>query len=225
MTRWLLWRELALMMRTRALWIAMAIQVAVLTALILSWGDGVPVLPGSFVAQFASLHLAMLMGLLPWVAARSPSSDVRDLALVTAQTPCSPGRVVMIRSLALALVLVVTAASATPAAILALRTDSGGAERVVPGAMMVLAVCVFVATAAIRLVVSGFGRGGTWLIATTATIGVAVAVPDSVLAGVFFGGAALLIGASAVAADRRLRFPAVYLFADPPTATTGGSGT
>ncbi len=167
--RWLLWRELTVMTRTRALWAAMSVQLLVLAAFLVVWGDGVPMMTGNVSEQFGTLQTGLLLVMLPWVAARVVG-DGRTVALVAAVGAFPPRRVVAARYLALLLVLLAVAASALPLKILSLRISGVDKWPGLFDLQIVAALCTLVAAIATVSVVTGLSRFTAWVLGTTATL-------------------------------------------------------
>ena len=87
----LAWRQVVAAVRLPAVWIATAVQVAVLTLYIVVWGDGIPLVGARPpFEQFATAQTVLLLLVLPWVAARCLATAHRDtvskLAVLTAVT-------------------------------------------------------------------------------------------------------------------------------------------
>lgn len=209
MTRALLWRELILIARTPAVWIAMATQVVVLTLLFLIWGDGVPVMSGTFIEQFASVHAAVLVAVLPWIAARVPASDGHDLTRLTCLSPCAPGRIMLVKGVALMLALMIVVGTAMPHVVLAWRTAAPG-EAAPPTLATAWLLCVLVGATSTALMAWGVGRITRWLV-LTASAGVSLAMASPAILTALMAGAVVMMAVAAASADRRLRYPAASL--------------
>jgi hypothetical protein len=199
--RWLLWRELTVMTRTRALWAAMCAQLAVLAAFLIIWGDGVPLMTGNLFDQFATLQAALLLVMLPWIAARVVG-DGRTVALVSAIAACPPRQVVAARYLALLLVLMAVAASALPLGILALRISLADVWRGLFEFPVLLSLCMLAATIATAAVVAGLSRFVAWMLGTAGTLLVA-GLTSPPQAPVVMLAALIIVGLAASSADRR----------------------
>ena len=204
MTRWLLWRELAVMTRTRAFWVAMCAQLVVLASFIVVWGDGVPMMTGNVSEQFSTLQAALLLGLLPWVAARMVG-DGHNVALVAAVAACAPRHVVVTRGLALVLVLLAVVASALPLKILALRVSAVEVWRGVLDLPPLVALSTFVVAVVIGSVVAGASRITAWLLGTVAAL-LAGALVSPAQGPALLVAALALTGLIAMHADQRLRY-------------------
>jgi hypothetical protein len=204
MMRWLIWRELTVMTRTRALWVAMCAQLLVLAAFLIVWGDGVPLMTGNLSAQFATLQAALLLVMLPWVAARVVD-DGRTVGLIATIAACPPRHVVAARYLALLLVLFALAASALPLAILALRISAVELWRGWLELPLVFALCTLAAAAATVSVVAGLSRFVAWVIGTTVTLLVA-ALASPPQAPLVMLAALIITGFAAISADRRVAY-------------------
>ena len=204
--RWLLWRELTLITRMRALWIAMALQLLVLLSVLVVWGDGVPVLAGSIYAQFVTIHFTMLLALVPWLAARCSTGNAEDMAEVAAVAAVPLRDVVIARCMALAMVLILAVASSLPMHVVAWRIADLDASAVLPPLTVTLALCVFVPSFVTTIIVLGATRFSAWALAAALTpVGVIVAA--SAAMPVLAAMAAVLVAGATVQAERRLRHP------------------
>jgi hypothetical protein len=202
MMRWLLWREITVMTRTRGLWVAMCLQLLALAAFLLVWGDGVPMMTGNLADQFSTLHTALLLVILPWAAARVVG-DGTTVALVAAVGACVPRQVVASKYVALLTVLLALVTSALPFKILALRISNVEMWRGLLDLPAVAAVCMLVAAIAIASVVAGLSRFAAWVLGTCAMLlGAAVVSPTQ--APVVMLGALVVAGFVALRADQRL---------------------
>jgi hypothetical protein len=205
--RWLIWRELTVMTRTRALWVAICAQLVVLAAFLIIWGDGVPMMAGGLSDQFATLQASLLLVMLPWVAARVVGES-RTVALVAAVAACPPRQVVAARYLALLLVLFATVASALPLEILALRISVVEMWRGLLDLPPVAALCTLAAAVATASVLAGLSRFAAWVLGTVATTLVALLVSPSHAPLVMLA-ALIMTGLAAIDADRRVAFPPI----------------
>lgn len=202
--RWLLWRELVVMTRTRSLWVAMCAQLLVLASLIVVWGDGVPVMTGNVSEQFSAFHVGLLLIILPWVAARLVG-DGETVALVAAVGACAPRQVVVARFLALLVVLLGLTASALPLTILALRIAAVDVWRGALDMLPVVVQCTLAAAIATVSVVAGASRVVAWVLGTvTAVFSVTLVSPSQGPAVMF--AALVMTGLIAMRADRRLEY-------------------
>jgi hypothetical protein len=199
---WLLWRELTVMTRTRAIWPAMIVQGLALTLLIVSWGDGVPVLSGSFFEQFMTVHWGLLLVILPWVAARLVRRHPRDVVLVASTAATTVRAVVLAQWLALMLALMAITFSAAPFAMIAARVTNAASLDLSRSLLETLALCAFVAASTTTVMLSGANRLLVWSGATLITIVVVGNVPRMALAPGLVGGAALALGLSLYFGER-----------------------
>jgi hypothetical protein len=204
MMRWLIWRELIVITRTRALWVAMCAQLLVLAGFLIVWGDGVPLMTDTLSDQFATVQVTLLLVMLPWVAARVVG-DGRTVALIAAIAACPPRRVVAARYLAVLLALLAFAASALPLGIVALRISAVGMWRGLLELPAVLALCTLVAAAATVSVVAGLSRFVVWVLGTVVTLLVAALASPSQAPLVMLT-ALGITGLTALSADRRVAY-------------------
>jgi hypothetical protein len=205
MMRCLLWREFAVMTRTRALWAVMCVQQGVLAAFIVVWGDGAPTMTGSVSEQFSSLHAGLLLFLLPWMAARLVG-DGRTIATVAAVGACTPAKVVSAKCLALVLTLFAVSISVLPLKILASRVSGVEVWRMVFDLPLIIALCAVAAALATVSVVMGLGRFTAWIVGTVAALlGVGVAASTQAPA-IMLAAALVTIGIGTMRANHRLAY-------------------
>jgi hypothetical protein len=203
--RWLLWRELAVMTRTRALWTVMCLQQGVLAAFLVVWGDGAPTMTGSVSEQFSSVHGGLLLVLLPWMAARLVG-DGRTMAMVAAVGACTPAKVLMTKYLALVLVLFAVSLSVLPLKILAFRVSDVEVWRMAYDLPLIVALCAAAAALATVSVVTGLSRFSAWIIGTVAVLlGVGVVAPAQA-PEVMLTAALVMVGIGAMHANHRLAY-------------------
>jgi hypothetical protein len=203
--RWLLWRELTLMTRTPALWFAMATQVILLTWLIVVWGDGVPVLSGSFFDQFSLVHASVLVFTLPWVAARCSEGSSRHFALLAAITATRARTIVVARGIALFAVLAATVASTGPMIVVALRIAGLDLAAAAGPLALSVAMCAFVSSLVTTALLFGVSRLPAWAIVTIVTAALA-RISDHAFAQTLLVVTVIVAGFAARAADQRLRY-------------------
>jgi hypothetical protein len=203
--RWLLWRELVVMTRTRALWTVMCLQQGVLAAFIVVWGDGAPTMTGSVSEQFSAVHAGLLLFLLPWMAARI-AGDGRTMAMVAAVGACTPAKVLMTKYLALVLVLFAVSLSVLPLKILAFRVSDVEVWRMAYDLPLIVALCAAAAALATVSVVTGLSRFSAWIIGTVAVLlGVGVVAPAQA-PEVMLTAALVMVGIGAMHANHRLAY-------------------
>jgi hypothetical protein len=203
--RWLLWRELVVMTRTRALWTVMCLQQGVLAAFVVVWGDGAPTMTGSVSEQFSAVHAGLLLFLLPWMAARI-AGDGRTMAMVAAVGACTPAKVLMTKYLALVLVLFAVSLSVLPLKILAFRVSDVEVWRMAYDLPLIVALCAAAAALATVSVVTGLSRFSAWIIGTVAVLlGVGVVAPAQA-PEVMLTAALVMVGIGAMHANHRLAY-------------------
>jgi hypothetical protein len=111
----LIWRQLVVVTRTPALWVSAALYVSALTAFVLIWGDGIPVVgAASNWQQFTMTERMFLAVLLPWTAARCSAASRRELTLLGLLAAQPPAAVVIATCAALAAMLFAVALAALP---------------------------------------------------------------------------------------------------------------
>jgi hypothetical protein len=203
--RWLLWRELVVMTRTRALWTVMCLQQGVLAAFVVVWGDGAPTMTGSVSEQFSAVHAGLLLFLLPWMAARI-AGDGRTMAIIAAMGACTPAKVLMARYLALVLVLFAVSLSVLPLKILAFRVSDVEVWRMAFDLPLIVALCAAAAALATVSVVTGLSRFSAWIIGTVVVLlGVGVVAPAQA-PEVMLTAALVVVGIGAMHANHRLAY-------------------
>lgn len=211
--QWFLWREIALVTRMRAPWIAMAVQALLLTAVITIWGDGVPAVSGTFDQQFARVHFAFLLLMLPWLAARC-SGPADQIAVLAAITATSPRRIVLARSVALLLVLATTSLSALPLYVIAFRIADVTMTDYLPPAAGAVALAACASVVVTTSVARGSSRMTAWLTSASALfILLALAPSSSVVPALLL--LSLVAGVFAVrAAEEQLGTPPIMSSTD-----------
>ena len=204
----LIWRELAVITRTGAWWVSVAVQALLLSAFIVIWGDGVPVWTGTVFEQFTVIQLAFLAIAMPWMASRVVQDDVNRLALLAFVTVEKPFRLIAARAIALAIALAAYVLTALPLALTAMRISSLSPWSLVESLLWPLALCGLVGAMVTALTgLTATGRLAGWLIVSATTLVVVAAAPrggTGLL--VLFVATATMIGMAAMRANRRLRY-------------------
>jgi len=205
---WLMWRDLAVVVRHGGFLAATAAHLAVLTAFVLIWGDGVPVLREyTVLEQLTRLDLALLSVMLPWVALRCSLDEGRNgfvrLAAATARKPSS---VIVARTGGLGGALVTVALSALPLFVLGQQISAVSVSSLASAMAPLIAISVLAAVIATGAKVLVRGRLSSWLAATAATVIAAGASPieGGVLRNLVL--AIAVAGVLAMYVDRRLRY-------------------
>jgi hypothetical protein len=203
--RWLLWRAAAIVVRTPAYWAATAFHVIALAAFLLVWGDGVPTIAGSVLDQLSAAQRALLLVLLPWVAGRCGAGSRSFVTRIAAVGAQAPARLLTARAAALVIALGVCTATGLPMLVLAARISAAPGVEAVAAVLRLAPLVVFVAVLTTWCEVVVTDRLAAWIVATTATLTVGVALPAATGSAVLALGAA--VGAVAFyAADSRLRY-------------------
>ena len=203
--RWLIWRELLVVTRTASFWVATAVYLLVLTAYVLTWGDGIPVVnAASPLQQFITVQSMLLLAVLPWTAARCGTVRKSDVTLIASLAAVKPSRVALARCVALVAALSMLAASALPLMVVMQQLTASTVAAVayaIPG-FVVVAIFAATTTSAALLVFADPLRAWIAAAAVALTAGQAIAqnVPAwlavSLLAGIVV----------TVTADRRLTY-------------------
>ena len=209
MTRWLVWRNLVLIVRHQGFLIATVLHVSALAAFVVIWGDGVPIWrEDSVLLQFVRLDLALLAVILPWVAIRcSPDESHDSLAQLAVTTASRPSRIVAARATGICCALLLLIATALPMLVLAQQISALPSSIVLRALFPVAALAVLVAVIATVVNVFLGGRLSSWLAATGATV-VTVSIVSTTARGVMgmLTVAAVIAVLVAMSADRRLRY-------------------
>jgi hypothetical protein len=196
----LAWRQVVAAVRLPAVWIATAVQVAMLTLYIVVWGDGIPLVGARApFEQFATAQTILLLLVLPWVAARSAATVHRDtvtrLAVLTA---CRPSTVVLGACLGLAGVTAVVAATGMPLAIVSQQISALGPQDLAAAQLRLLALSACAATLTLAAVLVSGNRLAGWLLAT-ALAALVTRVAPAGMAGALTIGAIAACSAAALA--------------------------
>ena len=152
----LIWREIVAVTRAPAYWVSAVLYVAALTAFVVVWGDGIPVVGArSSWEQFTMFQRVVLAILLPWTAARCGTSSRRELALIGFLTARSPSSVVLAQCAALAVSLLALALTALPVMALmqkvAVVSPAAVVLDIAPVAVLALLVAVVTVTASMAI--------------------------------------------------------------------------
>lgn len=208
MIRPLIWRELTVISRTGAYWMAMAVHIGLLAALVVIWSDGIPVLDGTFLDQFVTVQTAVLSVLLPWMAVRCGGTDAAGSpALLAATTALRPSLVVAAKCAGLGAALAVIVTSGAPLMILAQRISALPWLRVPLDVLPLLALSLFVAVVSTATILLPVSRLARWWMATAATAGAVYWTPSGAISTMAFVGVGL-IGSVVLSlrADSSLRY-------------------
>jgi hypothetical protein len=178
---WLLWRDLTVFTRIRALWIVMAAQTLFLSAVLTTWGDGIPALTGNIVEQFARVHFALSVPLLSWIAARCSGSRQNEFAVLAAAAATSPFAVIGARAISLFVVLAIMSLTTLPLYLIAVRMTNGAlgdAAMVVTNLSVLL---LFVSAVVTTSLANGQTRMVAWLGTAALALVVTALVPPHLL--------------------------------------------
>lgn len=198
--RWLLWRELAVITRTPAFWIAAAAHLLVLAAFLVVWGDGVPVLRGTVFEQFTGVQAVVLSLVLPWAAFRAGTGSPSHDATLRVVASCTGPQLFVTRYLGITMALLVLVVSALPMKVVALRISSLDSARLVADMAPAVAGCAYVGALVALFTASSDRRLASWFAVTVATLaGTLLLRSDAALPGV------TIVSALAVATAAALR--------------------
>jgi hypothetical protein len=168
--RWLMWRELVVITRSRAFWTATAAYVAVLTAYALIWGTGIPIAGGGTPwEQFASVQKGTLIVLLPWIAARFSCTSRQEITAVAVAMATKPATLLRARAASLCLALLAVELSATPIVIVMRQITAMSLVNTVGGLVPIAAVAVVAACVSTGTMLLFRNPLTGWLLATAIT--------------------------------------------------------
>jgi hypothetical protein len=209
----LAWQQVAPASRTPALWVAVVGHVLALSLYLVVWGDGVP-LAGARAPfeQFTTAYTALLVVLLPWVAARcltlGSRNEVALQAVLTAQRPLT---IVLGATLGLAVVLLTVIATGLPLTLLAQQTSPHSSWEVGRVMARLAGVGACLAPVSVAATVASGSRLWSWILGIAASSVLASATPVGLV------GSTMLwpIAGCAIAlvvehAERRWRYLAEY---------------
>jgi hypothetical protein len=203
----LIWRELTLITRTGAFWVATTAYALVVAAFALTWSDGFPVAGGAFFDQSVALQTGLLTLLLPWAGARFSGKDRAGVVMLAAATASPPSRVIAAKCLGLTAALACIVMAGAPHAVLAQQISALPASRVPADMLPLLSLAVFVAAASAAGVLVSVNPLLRWLGATAATAAVVYAIPRGpISATIFLGLGVIFFVALAWRADSTLRY-------------------
>ena len=209
----LVWQQVATSSRTPAIWVAVIGHVLLLSLYVVVWGDGIP-LAGARAPfdQFTTAYTALMVVLLPWVAARCLGVGTRnDLAIRAVLTAQRPLIVVCGATIGLAVVLLTVVGTGLPVIVLAQQTSehsSWEAARVV-ARFAGLGACLAPLSLAATLLSES--RLWGWLLGIVASSVLAAATPGGLVGSTMLwpiAGCAVAIVAEH--AERRWRYLAEY---------------
>ena len=203
---WLVWRELAVISRTPAMWVGACGYLVLLVLFLVIWGDGVPGFAGSVLDQYDAVRLALVTAVLPWLACRLTGASIRDLDRVSTLAPCTPRQFVVSQVFAVWVTLIGIELLALPLTVIAARISAVEVDRLISGFVPAIALCTWIAASASAASLTLDSPLTRWLIVTAAAIAVRTALPDSslALASLFIASAAVAFTATA-SANRRAR--------------------
>jgi hypothetical protein len=204
----LTWRELALIGRSRPFWAATIVYLGLLFLFVLLWGDGLPIVNGGTSwEQFSSLQWAALTVLFPWTAARCAAPRRRELALLAVTTGAAPSRLLLARSIAVAIALLSLAIAALPVMLLMQQVAAMPLASIASATTIIAGLAAFAA-----VITSGCMAISThplkgWIAATAITVAAALFVPRSAAATPLWLIAAVMVVIPLLwFADSRLRY-------------------
>lgn len=204
----LIWRELVVVSRTAAFWIAAAAYVTVLTLFVTIWGDGLPIAGGGTDwEQFIAVQRTALMFVLPWTAVRCATTPPHALALLAMATARAPSSLLIAKSIALTAALSALALLAVPVMLPMQQIAALSLAPVAVDLLPVFGLAAFVAAVTTACTLLPFQPLAGWLIVTASTAAAGLLMPLTPAAVPMWLGVAVLAAApTVVAADRKLMY-------------------
>jgi hypothetical protein len=165
-------REMIVAARRAAVAVTACCVAALLTAFVLVWSPGVPVLaPMNLYEQARLLHWVVLAVALPWTAVRAAPADRGDaLVLMTAFTGLRPATTVGGKIVAMFAVLVCVVLTGLPGLLVAQQATAVPVLAVVTDFVSLLGLALLVATAATWSILAVPDSLNRWLVATALTV-------------------------------------------------------
>lgn len=203
------WRELVAVGRSRALAVSIGVHGSVLTAFLLLWGGGMPVLPGANVyEQLLVLQRALLVILLPWLAVRcAAAARGNELVMLAAAAATPPSRVLLGQCVGRFAALAVVVIAGLPLALVAQQASALPLARAASDLLPLFALCAAASLITSWSILACRSRVAAWIGASSFVllltwIAAAGAVAWWLLPPAIGLGAAAL----AVVADSRFRY-------------------
>jgi hypothetical protein len=204
------WRELGSMGRSRAFVVSVGVHAAVLTAFLLLWGGGMPVLPGANVyEQLLVVQRALLAVLLPWIAVRCASAARgNELVVLAAATATPPSRVLLGQSAGRFAALAAVVIVGLPLAIVAQQASAIPLGHVASDLVALLGLCAAVSLMTSWSMLACRSRVAAWVWASALALVTWWVLPMAGAAALWLFPAATGVGAAALAvlADSRFRY-------------------
>ena len=212
--RWLIGRELIVIVRCRGFWAAVATQVALLSAFVVVWGAGLPVQGASTpIQQFIAAQMALSSVLLPWTGLRcSVPSGRNGLAAIAMATAIRPSIAVLARCAALGVGLTVVTATSLPLTVVMQQVSARPLPDVLPALLPLAGVSAFAAVSATISSLVFRSRLVAWMVATLATVSIVALPPTTTIATM----ALVAALCAAILASRWAYANGLYLSEEPP---------
>lgn len=202
----LIWRELALVWRARAFWVATIGYVLLLLLFVIVWGDGLPIAnSGTNWQQFNAVQWGILTVLLPWTAARCATLPRRNLIMLSLATAAPPSRLLLARGLAVAAALLALILVALPVVLLMQQIAAAPVGAIATSLIVCAGLAAFAAAAA------NFSMAMTdnpligWTGATLVTLMASLVIPSGATLLWLLASACITV-ALLLVADSRLRY-------------------
>ncbi len=158
-------RELIVAARTAAVPLTSLAILALLTAFVLVWSPGVPVVVTTdFYEQARVLHWVLLVAALPWIAVRcSPMDRGETLVMVTAFIGLRPASVITAKVVASFIVLVCVTLTGLPALVMAQQVAAVPLATVFSDFLPLLGLALLIAALANAAVLLALDGPRAWL--------------------------------------------------------------
>ena len=195
----LIWRELAVIWRTGAFWTATAVCVSILALFVVIWGDGVPIANGgSNWEQFGSIQKAVLVLVLPWIAARCAFTPRREFVALALATSSQPSRLLLARCIAQLVSLSAVALCSLPVTLLMQQIAGTPRLTVVDQLLPLGGLATFVAVVTTGCMVLFANPLRGWLAAAAITVAATWLTPLTLATMPIWVAAALAVAAALV---------------------------
>ena len=177
--RWLIARDLTVIARTHAFWIAMAAQVAILAAYVVIWGTGIPIHGGrSAFEQFLTMQAVLLAAVLPWTGVRcSTPHGWNGAVLVSLAIASRPWRIVVARCIALFAAFGLLAAATLPLTVIVQQASALPLSSALITVLPLSGLCALGATTATGCSLLFLNRLAAWLVSTVVMLSAVLLLP------------------------------------------------
>ena len=205
-------REITFGTRTRAFAAALGAHAGLLTAFVMLWSGGVPLLPGgNLYEQQRLVDAAILVVILPWVASRCGADERGDrLVMISALAATRPSRILLARFAARTCASFVVGLAGLPLMVAAQQMSAVPFGRVAFDLLPLVALALLASAASLWWSLQSRGVILAWAGATVSTVlvtvGAARSVPGSAAPLVVAVLAAVAVASCVARADTTLRY-------------------